>query len=89
MAWSGQLKGRNLFQSSPTAADGKIYAMNWAGEIFVVQAGGAEFKLLHLADMGDNDTMLRAAIPISQGQLFIRTNTRLYCVGKPAQTASR
>ncbi len=82
VAWSGSLKGRNLFQSSPTAADGKIYVMNWAGEVFVVQAGGAEFKLLHLADMGDNDTMLRAAIPISQGQLFIRTNQKLYCVGK-------
>jgi len=82
VVWSGALKGKNIFQSSPTAADGKIYVMNFVGEVFVVQAGGAEFKLLHTADMGENDNMLRASIPISQGQLFIRTNNKLYCVAK-------
>lgn len=82
VAWSGSLKGNGIFQSSPTAGDGKIYVMNFAGEVFVVQAGGDEFKLLHTADMGDNDNMLRASIPISQGQLFIRTGKALYCVGK-------
>ena len=78
----GDLKGKGIFQSTPTAGDGKIYVINFAGEVFVVQAGGDEFKLLHTADMGDNDNMLRAAIPISQGQLFIRTGKTLYCVGK-------
>jgi outer membrane protein assembly factor BamB len=82
VAWSGSLKGKNIFQSSPTAADGKIYVMNFAGEVFVIQAGGEEFKLLHTADMGDNDNMLRASIPFSQGQLFIRTGKSLYCIGK-------
>jgi hypothetical protein len=56
--------------------------MNFAGEVFVVQAGGEEFTLLHTADMGDNDNMLRASIPISQGQLLIRTGNKLFCVGK-------
>ena len=81
IVWSGDL-GRGNFQSSPTAADGKIYMMNFPGEVFVVQAGGSEFKLLHTAQMGENENTLRASIPISQGQLFIRTSKTLYCVGK-------
>jgi outer membrane protein assembly factor BamB len=79
--WSGDV-GKANFQSSPTAADGKIYMMNFPGEVFVVQAGGTEFRLLHTAAMGDNENTLRASIPISQGQLFIRTSKTLFCVAK-------
>jgi hypothetical protein len=55
--------------------------MNIPGEVFVVQAGGSEFKLLHSTAMGEGENTLRASIPISQGQLFIRTSKTLYCVG--------
>jgi outer membrane protein assembly factor BamB len=79
IAWSGDV-GKANFQSSPTAADGRIYMMNFPGEVFVVQAGGSEFKLLHTAAMGDGENTLRASIPISQGQLFIRTSKTLFCV---------
>jgi outer membrane protein assembly factor BamB len=82
VVWSGDLQGKGIFQSSPTAADGKIYMMNFPGEVFVVQAGGTEFKLLHKAEMAEGENTLRAAIPISQGQLFIRTAKNLYCIGK-------
>ena len=51
-------------------------------EVFVVQAGGTEFKLLHTADLGDNENTLRSAIPISQGQLFVRTSKTLFCIGR-------
>ncbi len=80
--WSGDL-GKSTFQSSPTAADGKIYVMNWDGEVFVVHAGGSEFKLLHATSLKDEgDKNLRPSIAISQGNLFIRTGQKLYCVGK-------
>lgn len=82
VVWSGDLKGKGIFQSTPTAADGKIYMMNFPGEVFVVEAGGSEFKLLHTVEMAEGENNLRAAIPISQGQLFIRTGKMLYCVGK-------
>ena len=82
VVWTGDLKGKGIFQSTPTAADGKIYMMNFPGEVFVVQAGGSEFKLLHTAEMAEGENNLRAAIPISQGQLFIRTAKNLWCVGK-------
>ncbi len=82
VVWSGDLKGKGIFQSTPTAADGKIYMMSFAGEVFVVQAGGSEFKLLHMAEMGEGENTLRAAIPISQGQLFVRTSKALFAIGK-------
>jgi outer membrane protein assembly factor BamB len=82
IVWTGDLPGRAIFQASPTGADGKIYLMNFAGDVFVVQAGGTEFKLLHTAAMGDNENTLRASIPISHGQLFIRTSKHLYCLGR-------
>jgi outer membrane protein assembly factor BamB len=81
IVWSGDLKGKGIFQASPTASDGKIYVMNFAGEVFV-QAGGNRFNLLHMAAMAEDENTLRASIPISQGQLFIRTAKNLFCVGK-------
>lgn len=35
--WSGDLGGKSVFQCSPTAADGKIYMMNFDGELSVVR----------------------------------------------------
>ncbi|MFM1768216.1 MAG: hypothetical protein RJA22_745 [Verrucomicrobiota bacterium] len=80
--WSGTLPAKGIFQSSPTAADGKLYMMNFPGEVFVVQAGGNEFRLLHTAAMAEGENNLRASIPFSHGQLFIRTSRNLYCIGK-------
>jgi outer membrane protein assembly factor BamB len=82
--WSGDLGTKAIFQASPTAADGKLYVMNFDAEVFVVQAGGSEFKLLHTAafkDAGD-DTRHRSSIAISQGNLFVRTGTKLFALGK-------
>ncbi len=81
--WSGALDTRVNFQSSPTAGDGKIYAMDFKGTVFVVSAEPDQFKLLGTAAMGDEtDNKLRSSVAISQGQLFIRTGKQLYCVGK-------
>lgn len=80
--WIGNLESRPKFESSPTAADGKLYFQNHAGEVFVVSAGD-EFRVLHrvaMGDPGERDT--RASIAVSAGNLFIRTAGRLYCVGK-------
>jgi outer membrane protein assembly factor BamB len=82
--WSGDLGGRSPFQSSPTAADGKIYMMNFDADVFVVQAGGSEFKLLHSANFKDpgDDTRHRSSVAISQGNLYVRTGTKLFSLGK-------
>jgi outer membrane protein assembly factor BamB len=80
--WSGELGSRIKIESSPTAADDKIYFQNFRAEVFIAAAGD-EFKLLKKIPMGDEgDDMVRSSIAISQGNLFIRTGHKLYCIGK-------
>ena len=79
--WIGDLESRIKIESSPVGADGKIYFQNFRGEVFVVAAAD-QFKLLHKAAMGDEeDDQTRASIAAAQGELFIRTAHKLYCVG--------
>ena len=79
--WSGQLPSKSDFETSPTASGGKIYAINHRGDVFVVQAGGDQFKLLHTVSMADPDeNLIRPCVVPSHGQLFIRTAKNLYCV---------
>jgi len=87
--WTGQLETRIKIESSPTAADDKIYFQNFRGEVFVV-AAGEQFKLLGTIPMGDEwDDQLRSSIAISQGELFIRTGHKLYCVGNTTKLSAR
>ena len=80
--WTGSLESRIKIESSPTAAGDKIYFQNFRGEVFVVAAAD-QFKILNQTPMGDEgDDMVRASIAISQGQLFIRTGRKIYCVGE-------
>jgi outer membrane protein assembly factor BamB len=79
--WIGELGTRAKIESSPTGADGKIYFQDFRGTVFVVEAG-EKFNLLRTIPMGDDgDDKLRSTIPVSQGNLFIRTGSKLYCVG--------
>jgi outer membrane protein assembly factor BamB len=79
--WSQPLPGRSKFEASPTGADGKIYMMNFAGEVVVADAETG--KILHQTLMGEpGDDMTRSTIAVANGHLFIRTNGKLYCVGK-------
>ncbi len=78
--WKGDLPG-GKFESSPTAADGKVFAISMTGHVVVVGAGD-HFELLHDIDMGDeNDRQTRSSIAIADGHLFIRTARTLYAVG--------
>jgi outer membrane protein assembly factor BamB len=80
--WTGDLKSRPVLETSPTAADGKIYFMNQEGEAFVVAAQDDSFQLLHRVQMGGpDDRSVRSSIAIAQNNLFIRTDRRLYCIG--------
>ena len=79
--WSVSLPGTKKFESSPTAGDGKIYCMNFAGDVVVVDAvKGEVIQTTPLGDSGDNE--IRSAIAISQGNLFVRTNNKIFCIGK-------
>jgi len=79
--WTGEPGSQAKIESSPTAADGRIYFLNHRGDVFVVEAG-VQFKLLHKTAMGEEgDHDLRSSIAIAHGCLFIRTGSKLYCVG--------
>ncbi len=75
-----QTPGQTKHEASPTGADGKIYLMNFRGEVTVVEAEKGE--VLSTITMGEpGDDMTRSSIAVAQGQLFIRTNKKLYCIG--------
>jgi len=77
--WTTPLPGRAKFEASPAGADGKVYLMNFSGDVVVVDA--AKGGILATIAMGEErDDMTRSSIAIADGQLFIRTNRKLYCV---------
>ena len=87
VVWKGAMKGlgriTTKFEASPTVADGHVYTMNHKGEVVVCKAGGKEFKQVHVAAMGKkDDSNLRSAVVVSQGNLFIRTGSELFCIGR-------
>ena len=53
-------------------------------DVSVVQAGGSAFTLVHIASFKDDGdaTRHRSSVAISQGNLFVRTGTRLFALGK-------
>ena len=80
--WQVDLPGKARYFTSPTLADGKIYCMNQEGLAVVLSA--VDGKLLHKASMAGDaiDHPIRSSIPVANGQLYIRTNDMLYCIGK-------
>ncbi len=79
--WKKDLPGQAVYTSSPVAADGKIYCENEAGDVLMASVeDGSILGLIHMGE--DGQSITSSAMAISQGQLFIRTQTKLYCVGK-------
>jgi outer membrane protein assembly factor BamB len=70
------------YSGSPILADGKIYVTNEDGVTVVVKAGPT-FQVLAENDF-DDYTLSSPAV--SEGQIFIRTATHLYCLGQRAAT---
>ncbi|MGB7329102.1 MAG: PQQ-binding-like beta-propeller repeat protein [Rubripirellula sp.] len=66
--------------ASPVVANGKIYITTNAGMIHVVEAK-PEYKLLTSNDMTFDKSGFGATPAISDGNLFVRSNTHLYCIG--------
>ena len=63
---------------SPVVADGKVYVTDEDGVTSVVRAGPT-FELLAENDLGDYTLSSPA---ISDGQIFIRTDSFLYAIGQ-------
>lgn len=79
--WTTELPGRKKYETSPTGADGKLYMMSFGGDVVVVDAEKGE--ILSTIAMGETgDDMIRSSIPVAHGNLFIRTNKKLFCIGQ-------
>ncbi len=67
--------------SSVTIADGKIYAVSQHDGTFVL-AAKPEFQLLSHNEFEDDDSRTNASIVVSKGQLLLRNDKYIYCLGK-------
>ncbi|MGQ9609630.1 MAG: outer membrane protein assembly factor BamB family protein, partial [bacterium] len=75
--WSEKLGVNDVFQASPTGADGKIYCISIRGQIVVLSAKDT-FEILSQTNLDENEC--RSTIAIFQGQIFIKTSENLYCI---------
>ena len=68
----------NTFSASPWAADGKIYLLSEDGQTFVIEAGDKYVEL----SKNSLDEMSLASPALAADTIFLRTQTRLYRIGK-------
>ena len=67
-----------LHHASPVAANGLVYFLNDDGVMNVVKAG-PKFELVAKNELGEETY---ASPAISRGQIFLRSFSNLYCIGK-------
>jgi outer membrane protein assembly factor BamB len=77
--WGPERAGEGIVSASPLLAAGRIYFTNEEAVTFVVSAG-PEFKLLATNKLDEAKTL--SSFAVSNNQLFLRTATHLYCIGK-------
>jgi outer membrane protein assembly factor BamB len=77
--WKERLEGK--FTASPIAAGGRVYFLNEAGVVYVLEPGPT-FKLISRNDLeAPGAEIFRASLTPSAGQIFIRSDRALYCIG--------
>ena len=73
--------GSGTIWSSPVLADGKLYFVSQRKGTFVV-AAKPEYELLAHNTFADDDSRTNASPAVHNGQLLLRTDRALYCIGK-------
>jgi outer membrane protein assembly factor BamB len=74
------------FSTTPLVAEGHAYFQSEEGHTIVIEPG-PEMKIVGESKLeSDSDELFRASIVPCQGQLFIRSNKFLYCIGKAHPT---
>ena len=74
--WEERIGGDHC--ASPVYADGKIYFLSERGETAIINAS-PEFKIVARNTI---DVRCQASIAVSQGNLFIRSENNLFCIGR-------
>ncbi|HXV63465.1 MAG TPA: PQQ-binding-like beta-propeller repeat protein, partial [Vicinamibacteria bacterium] len=79
--WGPERIASGIYSASPVLADGKIYATSEDGITTVVKAGPA-FEVLAENNL---ESYTLSSPAISRGQIFLRTEDYLYCIGEPSE----
>lgn len=69
------------FTSSPWAYNGKIFFLDENGATYVLEAG-RNYKLMRINRLRNGEGICMATPAMAGGNLLIRTDTRLYCIGE-------
>jgi hypothetical protein len=77
---AAQRRGPSGNYVSPIVADGKIYQFIKNGGCYVIDAN-PKFKLLASNQFAEDGSEFNATPAVVDGQLFVRSNRRLYCIG--------
>jgi outer membrane protein assembly factor BamB len=83
--WTTRQLGRAEHEASPTAADGKLYLINFDGDVTVIRAEDGQVLATNPMEPNKTKDIIRSSIVATQGHLLIRTNSKLYCVRKEEQ----
>lgn len=78
VAWQQRIPAGGEYYASLLAADGKVYALSEEGKATVV-AAKPTYELLGTNNMGER---CMASPAISDGQIFIRSDNTLFCIGR-------
>jgi outer membrane protein assembly factor BamB len=68
----------NTYSASPWAADGKVYLLSEDGHTFVIEAGDKYVEL----SKNSVDEMSLASPALAPNTIFLRTQTKLYKIGR-------
>jgi outer membrane protein assembly factor BamB len=66
------------YSASPVSADGRVYFLSEQGDTTVIEAG-PNYKVLATNSLGEK---CQASPAIAHGQIFIRSEKSLFCIGK-------
>lgn len=84
--WQERLVGK--FSASPIAAAGLAYFLAEDGGVVVAEPGPRFKQIARNQIEVDGDEVFRASLAPCEGQLFLRSDRALYCVGRQAEAGA-
>jgi outer membrane protein assembly factor BamB len=71
-------------KASPVLADGKLYVGTENGKFFILEPSATGAKILDSDQLGTEalPEAIIASVAVSEGRIFLVTDTALYCIGK-------
>lgn len=84
--WQERLGGN--FSASPIAAAGLAYFLSEDGSVVVVEPGPRLKQIARNQIAVEGDEVFRASLAPCEGQLFLRSDRALYCIGRHTEAAA-